>query len=66
MCEAECINCPDSDEQYREGDLANPEDTEEEDGEKGSDDWHESVEAYPVKQSSSHSTGQAIHYSVNT
>ena len=49
MCEAECINCPDSDEQYREGDLANPEDTEEEDGEKGSDDWHESVEAYPVK-----------------
>ena len=66
MRKTECVDCPDSDEQSGKGDLANEEDTEEEDGEKGSNDWHKSVESYPVKQSSSNSSRQAIHYPINT
>ena len=56
MRKAECVDCPDSDEQSGKGDLANEKDTKEENCEKGCDDWHEFVEFYPVKNSSSNSS----------
>ena len=56
MGETECINCPYTDNESRQGDLGNEEDTEEEDGEKGCYDWHQSVESYPVKQCSSNTS----------